>query len=73
VLRASVFNHYFGAYHIASKGSVIPKHAWAAGVVRIERNETHGIVPGKPQVFHSPLDLGAAIEKVLIEHGWRTW
>lgn len=51
------------------KGQVVPKNAWAAGVVRIERNESHGIKPGKPLPFHSMLDIGAVIEKVLIEHG----
>ena len=50
-------------------GKVIPKHAWTSGVVRIERNYSHGIEPGKPLPFHSLLDVGAAIEKVLIEHG----
>ena len=53
----------------AEKGKVVPKHAWAAGVVRIERNEAHGITPTQPVPFNSLLDLGAAIEKVLIEHG----
>lgn len=53
----------------AEKGNVIPKHAWTSGVVRIERNNTHGIEPKKPKPFHSLLDVGAVIEKVLIEHG----
>jgi hypothetical protein len=42
----------------APRGSVTPKHAWAAGVVRMKRNATHGIEPGKPEPFHSLLDLG---------------
>jgi len=50
-------------------GKVIPKNAWAAGVVRIERNNSHGIEPTTPLPFHSLLDVGAVIEKVLIEHG----
>jgi len=50
------------------KGKVIPKHAQTSGVVRIERNKSHGIEPSKPQPFHSLLDVGAVIEKVLIEH-----
>jgi hypothetical protein len=49
-------------------GKIIPKHAWAFGVVRIEGNKSHGIVPGKPRPFHSLLDVGAAIEKTLREH-----
>lgn len=48
---------------------IIPKHAWTAGVVRIERNEAHGTTPAPPVPFNSLLDLGAAIEKVLVEHG----
>ncbi len=51
------------------KGIVRPKHAWASGVVRMERNETHGITPGNPRPFHSLMDLPAAIEKTLMEHG----
>jgi len=47
-------------------GKVIPKHAWSAGVVRMDKNKAHGIVPGKPQPFHSLLDIGAVVEKVLI-------
>jgi hypothetical protein len=53
----------------ADPGKVIRKHAWSAGVVRVERNTSHGIEPGKPRPFHSLLDVGGVIEKVLIEHG----
>ncbi|NUO08896.1 MAG: hypothetical protein HUU08_09515 [Candidatus Brocadia sp.] len=60
----------FWTNDIASEpGKVIPKHAWAAGVVRMERNKSHGIEPSAPLPFHSLLDVGAAIEKVLIDHG----
>ncbi len=51
------------------KGRVLPKHAWSSGVVRMESNKTHSIVPGAPKPFHSLLDLGAIIERVLIDHG----
>lgn len=44
------------------------KHAWSSGVVRMESNKSHGIVPSNPRPFHSLLDIGAVIEKVLIEH-----
>jgi hypothetical protein len=50
-------------------GRVVPKHAWSSGVVRIERNLTHGIAPKSPKPFHSLLDLGAVIERVLVDHG----
>ena len=45
------------------------KHAWSSGVVRMERNDSHGIMAKNPRPFHSLLDVGAVIEKVLIEHG----
>ena len=51
------------------KGIIRPKHAWAAGVVRIERNESHGITPQKPLPFHTLMDLPAVIEKVLLAQG----
>lgn len=49
-------------------GKIVPKHAWASGVVRIERNRPHGIDPSNPRPFNSLLDVGAVIEKVLIDH-----
>lgn len=50
-------------------GKIIPKNAWGRGVVSLERNKTHGIPSGKQMTFNSMLDLGVAIEKVLIEGG----
>lgn len=50
-------------------GQIVPKHAWSSGVVRIELNRSHGIVPSAPKPFHSLLDVGAVIEKLLIEQG----
>jgi hypothetical protein len=50
-------------------GKVVPKHAWASGVVRMQCNRSHGIVPSNPRPFNSLLDVGAVIEKVLIDHG----
>jgi len=52
-----------------SKDKIKPKHAWSSGVVRMQGNESHGIVPGNPKPFHSLLDVGAVIEAVLISHG----
>jgi hypothetical protein len=51
------------------RGKVIPKHAWTGGVVRMEANGSHGIRSAKPKVFNSLLEVGAVIEKVLIDHG----
>ena len=50
-------------------GKIRPKHAWSGGVVRIERNDAHGIIPQKPVPFNSLMELPSVIEKVLIAHG----
>jgi len=52
-----------------SEGRVVPKHGWTSGIVRMDKNASHDITPGKPVPFNSLLDVGAAIEKVLMEHG----
>jgi hypothetical protein len=49
-------------------GQIVPKHAWASGVVMIESNSSHGIKPKKARPFHTLLDVGGVIEKVLVEH-----
>jgi hypothetical protein len=51
------------------KGKIRPKQAWKGGVVRIERNDSHGIVPLSPLPFNSLMDLSAKIEKVILDHG----
>lgn len=53
----------------AEPGKIVAKHAKSAGVVRIEKNESHGIEPSNPEPFHSLLDVGSVVEKVLIKHG----
>lgn len=45
--------------------SIRPKHARAAGVVRIATNKTHGIVSGETVKFHSLLDIGRAVDSAL--------
>jgi len=52
-----------------AKGRIKPKHAWGSGIVRMKRNESHGIVSGKPIPFNSMMEMPAAIERALIEHG----
>jgi len=59
----------FWTNDIVPKGRIVPKHAWASGVVRIASNKSHGIAPSNPRPFNSLLDVGAVIEKVLIDHG----
>jgi len=51
------------------KGQIKPKHAWCSGVVRIERNNAHNIIPTSPRPFNSLMEIPATMEKVLIEHG----
>lgn len=50
-------------------GKIRPKHAWASGVVRMDANRSHSISPKEPVPFNSLLELGAKIEKVLLDHG----
>ena len=46
----------FWTNNISSEpGKIVPKNAWTAGVVRIQGNESHGIVSGNPKPFHSLL------------------
>jgi len=59
----------FWTNNIVEPGLVLPKHAWTSGMVRMERNDSHGIKPGRPRPFHSLLDVGKAIEATLIAHG----
>jgi len=51
------------------EGQIVPKHAWTSGVVRMERNESHGISPKNPRPFNSLMDLPRIMEMVLIDHG----
>lgn len=51
------------------KGQIIPKHAWSSGVIRIDANKSHGIIPSEPIPFQSLMDIGHAMEKCLLEHG----
>lgn len=51
------------------KGRIRPKHAWTRGIITIERNDPHGIVPKRGCPFNSLMELPATVEKVLIDHG----
>ncbi len=51
------------------KDRIRPKHAWGSGVIRIDGNPSHGIVPKDPIMFNSMAEIPAKIEKVLIDHG----
>lgn len=49
--------------------TVIPGHAWTAGVVRLKPNPAHSISPSAPLPFNSLLELPVAIERLLIREG----
>lgn len=59
----------FWTNNIATRGKISPKKARAAGVVRMERNDAHGIKPRRPLPFNSLAEIPSAIEKTLIDHG----
>ena len=52
-----------------SKGNVKPKNALAAGVVRMKKNDLHGIKPKPPITFNSLMHLGAVVEECLLNNG----
>jgi hypothetical protein len=54
---------------VEGKGKVLPKHAWGAGVVRLEPNSAHGISSGQPLTFNSLLELPWRIERLVREQG----
>ncbi|MCC7165704.1 MAG: hypothetical protein IT331_24615 [Anaerolineae bacterium] len=51
------------------KDAIFPKYARANGVVRMQPNKAHNIVPKSPKPFNSLMELPSVIEKVLIDHG----
>jgi len=51
------------------RGQVITKNAWTSGMISMEKNKSHDIEPGKSRPFHTLLDIGSVVEKMLIEHG----
>ena len=59
----------FWTNNMAPGGKIIPKHAWTRGIVTVQRNEAHGIIPTKDTKFNSLLGLTAAIEAVFKQHG----
>ena len=49
---------------------IVPKHAVAAGVVKLNRNDSHGIkTTANPVIFNTPMQLLEAIEELLIQEG----
>ena len=51
------------------KGRIRPKHGWTRGMITIERNDAHEIVPVRGRPFNSLMEIPSAIEKILMEHG----
>jgi hypothetical protein len=61
---------YLSTNKIASgAGKIDQKKARAQGMVQIQANEAHGIAGGTAVPFNSMLEIGIAIEEVLIEAG----
>lgn len=50
-------------------GKIKPRHAWAQGMIDIERNGSHDIRPKAPKASNSLFELMKVIEGVLREHG----
>jgi hypothetical protein len=54
---------------VKGRGQIMPKHAWGAGVVRMEPNKAHDIVSGEPHTFYSLMELPWRMERQPKEHG----
>ena len=50
------------------RGRILPKHAWTSGIVRTTPKKAHDITEVK-RPFNSLGELGAVVERVLIEAG----
>lgn len=48
---------------------ILRKHGWIHGIVRLNKNDSHGIESGKSIPFNSLLELPSKIEDLLIEEG----
>lgn len=59
----------FWGTDLAPKGKIWPKHVLTQGTVNMVKNESHGIEPGDYVQFDTMLELGPALEKLLVEHG----
>ena len=59
----------FWTDNIASKGEIIPRHAWGSGMINIERNVAHGLAPKRWLAFNSMSEIPAMIERCLIDNG----
>lgn len=51
------------------EGKIRPKVCWESGVVRMERNDLHGIDPEYPKPFNTMTEILPKIEQVLKVHG----
>ena len=50
--------------------SIVPKHAWTGGFVKIRRKNAHGIKTSEnPIPFNSLMELPAKIERLLVQEG----
>lgn len=53
-----------------TENMIVPKHALAAGVVKLNRNDAHGIkTTSNPIPFNTPLQLLEAVEELFIREG----
>jgi hypothetical protein len=59
----------FWTNDIAEEGKVVAKHAWSAGVIRMERNNTHGIHPWSTKTVSLAAGHRCSDRKTLLEHG----
>jgi len=53
----------------SEEGKIIPKVCWEHGVIRMERNDAHGIIPKEPLPFNAFTEILPRIEQILKSYG----
>jgi hypothetical protein len=51
------------------RNAVLPGHGMTRGTVRMDRHIAHALGGGRARPFNSLMELPAAIERVLMDHG----
>jgi hypothetical protein len=51
------------------RDTVIPKHVWSSGVVKVSPNPAHGIRASRPVPFSGLSMIVPTIEDLFVEHG----
>ena len=48
-------------------GHILPKHCWDSGIIRMPKNDSHGISNQEAKPFNSLMEITQVIEQALID------